>query len=223
MKLTIRNRLRYLEDRDAVRHQPTRGKKTRHQLCVFHTMWCRKSGRKDLKGLRGVLNPVLILQDGLDVGVGDDHVVQLQLRQLALGLHGSDQIHRGSGNTAKEPEFTTFPHSRLMCGCRQSHRLGVEVVQQVVGVAVAVSAHHDQGNEGSQENGGQHPDGHNHHRLHGDSGSRGGWRLQLELRVQSGSSDCLSSSTNGCSPAEAESERETLMGIWEGDQAPHKA
>lgn len=77
-------------------------------------------------------------------------------------------------------------------------------MQQVVGVAVAVSAHHHQGNEGSQENSGQHPDGHNHHRLHGDSGSHGGWRLQLELRVQSGSSDCLRSSTNGRSPVESE-------------------
>lgn len=82
------------------------------------------------------------------------------------------------------------------------------MVQQVVGVAVTVSAHHDQGDEGSQEDGGQHPDGHNHHRLHGDSGSQGHWRLQLKLRVQSGSSDCLSSSTNACSPVEAERERE---------------
>lgn len=46
--------------------------------------------------LRGVLYPVLVLQDGLDVGVGDDHVVQLQLRWLTLGLHGSNQIHCGS-------------------------------------------------------------------------------------------------------------------------------
>lgn len=79
------------------------------------------------------------------------------------------------------------------------------MVQQVVGVAVAVSAHHDQGDEGSQEDGGQHPDGHDHHRLHGDCGSRGHWRPeQLELRDQSGSSDCLSSSTNSRSPAERE-------------------
>lgn len=49
--------------------------------------------------------------------------------------------------------------------------LGVKVVQQVVRVTVAVSAHHHQGNKGGQENGGQHPDGHNHHRLHGDSDS----------------------------------------------------
>lgn len=59
------------------------------------------------------------------------------------------------------------------------HWLGVEVVQQVVRVAVAVSAHHHQGNEGGQENGGQHPNGHNHHCLHGDSGSHGGCRQQL--------------------------------------------
>lgn len=51
------------------------------------------------------------------------------------------------------------------------HWLGVEVVQQVVRVAVAVSAHHHQGDEGGQENGGQHPDGHDHHGLHGDSHS----------------------------------------------------
>lgn len=95
-------------------------------------------------------------------------------------------------------------------GLGQSHPLGVKVVQQVVGVAVAVSAHHHQGNQGSQENGGQHPDGHNHHRLHGDSGPQSGWRLQLELRVQSGSSDCLSSSTNGRSAVEAESKRNDL-------------
>lgn len=68
------------------------------------------------------------------------------------------------------------PMSRLgfAAGANKGHRLGVEVVQQVVGVAVAVSAHHHQGNKGRQENGGQHPDGHDHHRLHGDSGSRGG-------------------------------------------------
>lgn len=59
------------------------------------------------------------------------------------------------------------------------HWLGVEVVQQVVRVAVPVSAHHHQGNEGGQENGGQHPNGHDHHRLHGDSGSHGGCRQQL--------------------------------------------
>lgn len=107
-------------------------------------------------------------------------------------------------------------HADVWCfgfRCGQSHRLGVKVVQQVVGVAVAVSAHHHQGNEGSQENGGQHPDGHDHHRLHGDSGSHGGWRLQLERRVQSGSSDCLSSSTNGCSPVEAENEKRSPVRI----------
>ncbi|KAG7234779.1 hypothetical protein INR49_003993, partial [Caranx melampygus] len=42
------------------------------------------------------------------------------------------------------------------------------------GVAVAMSAHHHQGDEGGQENGGQHPDGHDHHRLHGDCGSHSG-------------------------------------------------
>lgn len=52
--------------------------------------------------------------------------------------------------------------------------LGVEGVQQVVRVAVAVSAHHHQGDEGGQEDGGQHPDGDDHHRLHGDSGSHAG-------------------------------------------------
>lgn len=46
--------------------------------------------------VRGVLDPVLILQDGLDVRVGDDHVVQLQLRRLTLGFHGTDQVNIGS-------------------------------------------------------------------------------------------------------------------------------
>lgn len=87
------------------------------------------------------------------------------------------------------------------------HWLGVEVVQQVVRVAVAVSAHHHQGNEGGQENGGQHPNGHDHHRLHGDSGSHGGCRQQLvswqkKKRVQSGSDDCPSSTIHGRSSVE---------------------
>ena len=43
--------------------------------------------------VRGVFNPVLVLQDGLDVRVGDDHVVQLQLRLLALCFHGANEIH----------------------------------------------------------------------------------------------------------------------------------
>lgn len=47
--------------------------------------------------LRGVLDPVLVLQDGLDVRVGDHHVVQLQLRGLRLRLHGPDEVHDGSG------------------------------------------------------------------------------------------------------------------------------
>lgn len=89
------------------------------------------------------------------------------------------------------------------------HWLGVEVVQQVVRVAVAVSAHHHQGNEGGQENGGQHPNGHDHHRLHGDSGSHGGCRQQLvswqkkeRKKVQSGSADCPSSTIHGRSSVE---------------------
>ena len=58
------------------------------------------------------------------------------------------------------------------------------MVQQVVGVAVAVSTHHHQGNEGGQEDGGQHPNGHDHHRLHGDDGSQGvGSRQQGERKV----------------------------------------
>lgn len=58
------------------------------------------------------------------------------------------------------------------------------MVQQVVRVAVAVSAHHQQGNEGGQENGGQHPNGHDHHRLHGDPVSRGGRRQQLVVEAR---------------------------------------
>lgn len=56
------------------------------------------------------------------------------------------------------------------------------MVQEVVRVAVAMSAHHHQGNEGGQENGGQHPNGHNHHCLHGDLGSHGGCRRQKRRR-----------------------------------------
>lgn len=59
------------------------------------------------------------------------------------------------------------------------HWLGVEGVQQVVRMAVAVSAHRHQGGKGGQENGGQHPNGHDHHCLHGDSGSHSGCRQQL--------------------------------------------
>jgi len=74
------------------------------------------------------------------------------------------------------------------------HWLGVEVVQQVVRVAVAVSAHHHQGDEGGQKNGGQHSYSHYHHRLHGDSDSCNGWRQQLVKRkkFQSVSADCPS-------------------------------
>lgn len=55
------------------------------------------------------------------------------------------------------------------------------MVQQVVGVTVAVPAHHHQGDEGGQEDGGQHPNGHDHHRLHGDPGSHHGCGRQLQL------------------------------------------
>ena len=48
------------------------------------------------------------------------------------------------------------------------------MLQQVVGVAVAVTADHHQSHEGRQEDGGQHADGHDHHRLHGDGGGRQG-------------------------------------------------
>lgn len=61
-----------------------------------------------------------------------------------------------------------------------SHWLGVEMVQQVVRVTVAVPAHHHQGDEGGQEDGGQHPNGHDHHRLHGDPGSQHGCGRQLQ-------------------------------------------
>lgn len=69
------------------------------------------------------------------------------------------------------------------------------MVQQVMRMAVAVSAHNHQGNEGGQENGGQHPNSHNHHRLHGDFGSHGGFLVGRET-VQSGSADCLGSITD---------------------------
>ncbi|TNN85864.1 hypothetical protein EYF80_003708 [Liparis tanakae] len=62
-------------------------------------------------------------------------------------------------------------------------------VQQVVRMAVAVSAHRHQGGKGGQENGGQHPDGHDHHCLHGSHGSHGGCGRQLaqeEKKVQIG-------------------------------------
>lgn len=65
------------------------------------------------------------------------------------------------------------------------------MVQQVVRVAVAVSAHHHQGNEGGQENGGQHPDRHDHHRLHGDSGFHGGCRRRLVSRGRESNQDRL--------------------------------
>lgn len=53
------------------------------------------------------------------------------------------------------------------------------MVQQVVGVAVAVSADDHQGNEGGQEDSRQHPNSHDHHRLHGEF-SRG----QVIVRAQ---------------------------------------
>lgn len=59
------------------------------------------------------------------------------------------------------------------------------MVQQVMRVAVAVSAHHHQSNEGGQEDGGQHPNGHDHHRLHGDSGSHNGCGQQHVERKRS--------------------------------------
>lgn len=53
------------------------------------------------EAVRGVFDPLLVLQDGFDVRVGDDHVVQLQLRRLALSLHRSNQIHCGPGRGGK--------------------------------------------------------------------------------------------------------------------------
>lgn len=52
------------------------------------------------------------------------------------------------------------------------------MVQQITRTAVAVSADHHQSDEGGQEDGSQHPNGYNHHRLHDDSSSHS--RLQSE-------------------------------------------
>lgn len=75
------------------------------------------------------------------------------------------------------------------------------MVQQVMRVTVAVSAHHHQGNKGGQENGGQHPNGHYHHCLHGDSGSHDDSYFERK-RLQSGSADCPSSIMDGRSSVE---------------------
>lgn len=55
-------------------------------------------------------------------------------------------------------------------------------MQQVMWVAVAVAAHHHQGHKGRQEYGGQHADGHDHHRFHGDSGGAEGEEEEEEGR-----------------------------------------
>lgn len=59
------------------------------------------------KPLRGIFNPVFILQNGLDVGVGDDNVTQLELGGLRLGLHGADEVHDGPGEKAQACGFIT--------------------------------------------------------------------------------------------------------------------
>ncbi|KAG7233916.1 hypothetical protein INR49_006416 [Caranx melampygus] len=104
------------------------------------------------------------LKDGFDVRVGDDHVVQLQLRRFTLSFHGSDQM----------PAAITLDAPTAAELRPKESDGGEEEEEEVVGVAVAMSAHHHQGDEGGQENGGQHPDGHDHHRLHGDCGSHSG-------------------------------------------------
>lgn len=58
------------------------------------------------------------------------------------------------------------------------------MVQQVVGVTVAVPAHHHQCDKGGQEDSGQHPNGHDHHGLHGDPGSHHGCGRQLQSARQ---------------------------------------
>lgn len=47
--------------------------------------------------------------------------------------------------------------------------LGLQPLQQASRVAVALIADDDQSDEGRQEDGGQHADGHDHHRLHADT------------------------------------------------------
>ena len=57
--------------------------------------------------------------------------------------------------------------------------LGVIGVQEVFGATVALPAHHHQRHEGRQEDGGQNPDGHDDHRLHGSDPSGSGAALHL--------------------------------------------
>lgn len=61
----------------------------------------------------------------------------------------------------------------------RDHSLGVIVVPEVFGVAVPLSADHHQCHEGCQEDGGQHPDGHDDDRLHGWSPPGVGWVRRL--------------------------------------------
>lgn len=107
------------------------------------------------------------------------------------------------------------------------HWLGVEVVQQVVRVAVAVSAHHHQGNEGGQENGGQHPNGHDHHRLHGDSGSHGGCRQQLvswqKTKKKESNQGRLIVRARLFMGAHLSRGEESMVSVWLGDNKPEKS
>lgn len=107
------------------------------------------------------------------------------------------------------------------------HWLGVEVVQQVVRVAVAVSAHHHQGNEGGQENGGQHPNGHDHHRLHGDSGSHGGCRQQLvswqKKKKKESNQGRLIVRARLFMGAHLSRGEESMVSVWLGDNKPEKS
>lgn len=54
------------------------------------------------------------------------------------------------------------------------YSLGIIALQQIPRPAVALPTYHHQGCKGGQKDGGQHPNGHNHHGLHA---SRGTFRL----------------------------------------------
>lgn len=56
------------------------------------------------------------------------------------------------------------------------YSLGIKVVQKTRWVAIAMAANHHQRHKRGQEYGRQHPDGHNHHRLHADTRSPRGNR-----------------------------------------------
>ncbi len=134
------------------------------------------------EGIRGIFDPVFVLQHGLNVRISDDNIIQLQLWRFTLSLHRSDQIHCGSEIQRKHSSIISMAKIEMLeckmvilfnlqwVGMRSwlihsKHILGVKL-QEVRRMAVTMTAHNHQRHNWCQEDGGEYTYGHDHHRLH---------------------------------------------------------